>query len=98
MDACTNHGHDFNEYSIDFLDPLKERQRLRGDLRQVSGSLSLSIGTRWTPSRIEDTIRARARVSYKDQGRTGEPRRAGSNQILSATRPVNAEGLSLFYI
>lgn len=35
---------------------------------------------------------------YKDQGRTDEPRRAGSNQILSATRPVNAEGLSLFYI
>lgn len=35
---------------------------------------------------------------HKDQGRTDEPRRAGSNQILSATRPVNAEGLSLFYI
>lgn len=64
VDACTNHGHDFNEYSIDFLDPLKERERLRGDLRWVSSSLSLSIGTRWTPSRIEDTVRARARVSY----------------------------------
>lgn len=33
VDACTNPGHDFNEYSIDFLDPLKERERLHGDLR-----------------------------------------------------------------